>query len=122
MSERGTIGPADRVFFGIVGTIPPVMAQELAGAVVIGGIAALGTAVSCAGKPAPHGSRQLSRRAHSLDSRPATTPLVAAGVTEELLYEDRACGRRVDRPGLDACLKSLRAGDSCAVQHRMSLT
>ena len=28
------------------------------------------------------------------------------------LYEDHASGKRDDRPGLDACLKSLRKGDT----------
>jgi DNA invertase Pin-like site-specific DNA recombinase len=41
--------------------------------------------------------------------------LFAVGVTAERLYEDRASGRRDDRPGLDACLKSLRTGDALAV-------
>jgi DNA invertase Pin-like site-specific DNA recombinase len=41
--------------------------------------------------------------------------LLAVGVTAERLYEDRASGRRDDRPGLDACLKSLRTGDALAV-------
>jgi DNA invertase Pin-like site-specific DNA recombinase len=37
--------------------------------------------------------------------------LVAAGVGPEHLYEDRASGKRDDRPGLEACLKALRKGD-----------
>jgi DNA invertase Pin-like site-specific DNA recombinase len=37
--------------------------------------------------------------------------LVAAGVAEEHLYEDMASGAKDDRPGLTACLKSLRKGD-----------
>ena len=37
--------------------------------------------------------------------------LLAAGVEARHLYEDRASGRRDDRPGLAACLKALRAGD-----------
>jgi DNA invertase Pin-like site-specific DNA recombinase len=41
--------------------------------------------------------------------------LLADGVTAERLYEDRASGRRDDRPGLDACLKSLRTGDALVV-------
>jgi DNA invertase Pin-like site-specific DNA recombinase len=38
--------------------------------------------------------------------------LLTAGVTAEQIYEDRASGRRDDRPGLAACLKALRAGDT----------
>ena len=38
--------------------------------------------------------------------------LLAAGVDSERLYEDRASGKRDDRPGLDGCLKSLRKGDT----------
>lgn len=41
--------------------------------------------------------------------------LLADGVTAERLYEDHASGRRDDRPGLDACLKSLRTGDALVV-------
>lgn len=41
--------------------------------------------------------------------------LVAAGVDERHLYEDAASGRRDDRPGLAACLKSLREGDTLVV-------
>ena len=38
--------------------------------------------------------------------------LLGAGVTPDRLYEDHASGRRDDRPGLEACLKSLRNGDA----------
>jgi DNA invertase Pin-like site-specific DNA recombinase len=38
--------------------------------------------------------------------------LIAAGVESARLYEDHASGRRDDRPGLEACLKSLREGDT----------
>jgi DNA invertase Pin-like site-specific DNA recombinase len=41
--------------------------------------------------------------------------LVAAGVDDQQLYEDLASGRRDDRPGLAACLKALRAGDTLVV-------
>jgi len=37
--------------------------------------------------------------------------LIAAGVDAARIYEDRASGARDDRPGLEACLRSLRAGD-----------
>ena len=38
--------------------------------------------------------------------------LLAAGVDPSRLYEDSASGKRDDRPGLEACLKSLRPGDT----------
>ena len=41
--------------------------------------------------------------------------LVEAGIDPERFYEDRASGKRDDRPGLEACLKSLRAGDTLVV-------
>ena len=41
--------------------------------------------------------------------------LLAAGVDEHHLYEDAASGRRDDRPGLTACLKALREGDTLVV-------
>lgn len=41
--------------------------------------------------------------------------LVGVGVDPRHLYEDMASGRRDDRPGLAACLKALRAGDSLVV-------
>ena len=41
--------------------------------------------------------------------------LVAAGVAAEQLYTDRASSKRDDRPGLEACLKALRAGDTLVI-------
>jgi DNA invertase Pin-like site-specific DNA recombinase len=41
--------------------------------------------------------------------------LVAAGVKQRQLYEDQTSGKNEDRPGLDACLKSLREGDTLIV-------
>jgi DNA invertase Pin-like site-specific DNA recombinase len=41
--------------------------------------------------------------------------LLAVGVDIVRLYEDHASGHIDDRPGLDACLKSLRAGDTLVV-------
>lgn len=38
--------------------------------------------------------------------------LLAAGISAEHVYEDRASGRRDDRPGLAACLKALRKDDT----------
>ena len=40
-----------------------------------------------------------------------TDALRAAGVEADNIYDDRASGSRNDRPGLTACLKSLRDGD-----------
>jgi DNA invertase Pin-like site-specific DNA recombinase len=41
--------------------------------------------------------------------------LLAAGAKTSRLYEDLASGTKDDRPGLEACLKSLRAGDTLVV-------
>jgi DNA invertase Pin-like site-specific DNA recombinase len=38
-----------------------------------------------------------------------------AGITQERIYEDLASGRYDSRPGLDACLKALRPGDTLVV-------
>ncbi len=41
--------------------------------------------------------------------------LAAAGVGPGHIYEDSASGRRDSRPGLDACVKALRPGDTLVV-------
>lgn len=41
--------------------------------------------------------------------------LLAAGISLGHLYEDRSTGKRDDRPGLAACLKALRKGDTLVV-------
>jgi DNA invertase Pin-like site-specific DNA recombinase len=41
--------------------------------------------------------------------------LLAAGIEAGFIYEDLASGRRDDRPGLVACLKALRPGDTLVV-------
>ena len=41
--------------------------------------------------------------------------LLAAGVEPSRLYEDNASGKQDDRPGLEACLRSLRQGDTLTV-------
>ncbi|MBG6108631.1 DNA invertase Pin-like site-specific DNA recombinase [Frigoribacterium sp. CG_9.8] len=41
--------------------------------------------------------------------------LYEASVDEQQLYQDRASGKKDDRPGLAACLKSLRDGDTLVV-------
>jgi DNA invertase Pin-like site-specific DNA recombinase len=41
--------------------------------------------------------------------------LLAAGVDPRHLYEDTASGKKDDRPGLTACVKALREGDTLVV-------
>ena len=41
--------------------------------------------------------------------------LTEAGVAQESIYEDRASGKKDSRPGLDACLKALRQGDTLVI-------
>ncbi len=41
--------------------------------------------------------------------------LIAAGVEADSIYEDKASGKKDDRPGLAACLKALREGDVLVV-------
>ena len=41
--------------------------------------------------------------------------LVAEGIAERNLYSDQASGKKDDRPGLEACLKALRDGDTLVV-------
>jgi DNA invertase Pin-like site-specific DNA recombinase len=41
--------------------------------------------------------------------------LLAAGIALDSLYEDRASGKKDDRPQLAACLKALRHGDTLMV-------
>jgi DNA invertase Pin-like site-specific DNA recombinase len=41
--------------------------------------------------------------------------LIAAGVERSHLYDDQASGKKDDRPGLEACLKALREGDTLIV-------
>jgi len=41
--------------------------------------------------------------------------LIEAGVATSHIYEDQASGKREDRPGLAACIKALREGDTLLV-------
>jgi len=61
------------------------------------------------------GYMRVSKADGSQTTDPQRDALVEAGVDDERLYEDRASGRRDDRPGLAACLKSLRTGDTVVV-------
>jgi len=46
---------------------------------------------------------------------PQRDALISDGVKPSHLYEDQASGKKDDRPGLEACLKSLREGDTLIV-------
>ena len=61
------------------------------------------------------GYMRVSKADGSQTTDPQRDALVEASVDDERLYEDRASGRRDDRPGLAECLKSLRAGDTLVV-------
>jgi DNA invertase Pin-like site-specific DNA recombinase len=41
--------------------------------------------------------------------------LIAAGVPERNIYSDTASAKKDDRPGLDACLKAVRTGDTLVI-------
>ena len=41
--------------------------------------------------------------------------LLAAGIDQSALYEDKASGKKDDRPELSACLKAMRDGDTLVV-------
>lgn len=41
--------------------------------------------------------------------------LIGCGIAEQYLYEDQASGKKEDRPGLAACIKALRPGDTLVV-------
>ncbi len=47
--------------------------------------------------------------------RGVTMVLFTAGLDEDQIYTDKLSGRHDGRPGLDACLKSLREGDTLVV-------
>lgn len=41
--------------------------------------------------------------------------LLKAGVSKDRIYSDRRSGGRDNRPGLEACLKAMREGDTLVV-------
>ena len=58
------------------------------------------------------GYMRVSKADGSQALDPQRDALLAAGVDPARLHEDRASGRRDERPGLEACLASLRPGDT----------
>lgn len=58
------------------------------------------------------GYMRVSKSDGSQTTDPQRDGLIEAGVKPEHLYEDMASGKKDDRPGLTACLKALREGDT----------
>ena len=61
------------------------------------------------------GYARVSKADGSQSLDPQRDALIAAAVAPEAIYEDEASGKRDGRPGLDACLKALRAKDTLIV-------
>ena len=61
------------------------------------------------------GYARVSKADGSQSLDPQRDALIAAGVAPEAIYEDEASGKRDSRPGLQACLKALRAEDTLVV-------
>ena len=61
------------------------------------------------------GYMRVSKSDGSQTTDPQRDALIAAGVHADRLYGDHASGKRDDRPGLAACLKALRSGDTLVV-------
>lgn len=61
------------------------------------------------------GYARISKADGSQTSALQLDALEAAGVHKDRIYEDRASGKKDDRPGLNACLKALRKGDVLVV-------
>lgn len=61
------------------------------------------------------GYTRVSKADGTQTTDPQHDALIAAGVAPEQIYTDHASGKKDDRPGLAACLKSLRAGDTLIV-------
>lgn len=47
--------------------------------------------------------------------------LIAAGASKKQIYVDHASGKKDDRPGLEACVKALRKGDTLLVWNSIGL-
>lgn len=58
---------------------------------------------------------RVSKSDGSQTTDPQRDALIAAGVKDEHLYEDTVSGKKEERPGLTACLKALREGDTLLV-------
>lgn len=61
------------------------------------------------------GYARVSKADGSQTTDPQCDALTAAGVAPEHVYTDQASGKTDDRPGLAACLKALRGGDTLIV-------
>lgn len=61
------------------------------------------------------GYARVSKADGSQTLDPQRDALIAAGVDASNIYEDRVSGKQDARPGLDACLKALRASDVLVV-------
>ena len=61
------------------------------------------------------GYARVSKADGSQSLDPQRDALVAEGVDRARIYEDRASGATDDRPGLEACLQTLRGGDVLVV-------
>ena len=58
---------------------------------------------------------RVSKNDGSQTLAPQRDCLIASGVDKGRIYEDLASGRKDDRPGLIACLKSLQPGNTLVV-------
>ena len=58
---------------------------------------------------------RVSKTDGSQNTNPQLDALLAAGVEAQYIYEDYASGKDEHRPGLENCLKALRAGDTLMV-------
>jgi DNA invertase Pin-like site-specific DNA recombinase len=61
------------------------------------------------------GYMRVSKADGSQTTDPQRDALLEAGIDQVHLYEDQASGKKDDRPGLTACLKALRDGDTLIV-------
>ena len=61
------------------------------------------------------GYMRVSKADGSQTTDPQRDALLEAGVDAAALYQDRASGKKDDRPGLESCLKAVRGGDTLVV-------